>query len=380
MMKKTLVLVVDRDDDFGVKGGIDTPVIGIEGCSVAATALGMADPEDSDTNALYAAISIYRETLNEGNTEVEVALIGGNEKVGHRSDAAIVDELEIVIKKLSPDRVILVGDGAEDEYVYPIISSRVPIDSVKKVYVKQAPGLEGTVYIISKIMEDPSKRKRFLAPLGWLIVLISLLFIASPLWDVLNNGSPFSTITSTMIFLLIGLFLLLYGYNIPEYFSLWRTKWIARIRAGSVTVSFVLISVVFFLVGLIVGYLSLSDVYIPSVFVGVLWFISNALWLIVFAFLIYQVGDLVDIYISSKKIKLSFIFGSINIVAIGLIATGALDIVLAYFDMGMKNSGLFAMELIAGICLALLSAVLQHYMKGALETSEETKDAEADAA
>jgi hypothetical protein len=87
----------------------------------------------------------------------------------------------------------------------------------------------------------------------------------------------------------------------------------------------------------------------------------------------------VDVYISTKKIKLSFIIGSINLVAIGLIATGALDIVLAYFDMGMKNNGLFAMELIAGICLALISALMQHRMKGAIEAADSSKDADADA-
>ncbi|MDR0309422.1 MAG: DUF373 family protein, partial [Candidatus Methanoplasma sp.] len=188
-MKKTLVLVVDRDDDFGVKGKIETPVIGVEGCSVAATALGMADPEDSDINALYAAINIYREIIADGNTEVEVALIGGNEKVGYRSDAAIVDELEEVLRTTSPDRVILVGDGAEDEYVYPIVSSRIPIDSVKKVYVKQVPGLEGTVYIISKILEDSGKRKRFLAPIGWMIILLSLVFIVPALATNLSDLS-----------------------------------------------------------------------------------------------------------------------------------------------------------------------------------------------
>ncbi|MCL2032526.1 MAG: DUF373 family protein [Methanomassiliicoccaceae archaeon] len=379
-MKKTLVLVVDRDDDFGVKGGIETPVVGVEGCSVAATALGVADPEDSDVNALYAAISIYREIKAEGNTEVEIALIGGNEKVGHRSDAAIVDELEEVLKMISPDRVILVGDGAEDEYVYPIVSSRIPIDSVKKVYVKQAPGLEGTVYILSKILEDPGKRKRFLAPIGWIIILIMLLFIVPPIASALGDGTAPSNITSPLVVFLIGVFILLYGYNIPEWLSLWRVKWMARIRSGSVTVSFVLISLLFFLIGMVAGYLSLGEIYIPSFFLGALWFISNALWLVIFSILAYQIGDMVDQYISAKKIKISFIIGSINIVAIGLIATGALDVVLAYFDMGLKSNAVFAAELIGGIILALMSALLQHRMKGAIKAAENTKDADADAA
>jgi putative membrane protein len=36
-MDRKLVLVVDRDDDFGVKAGIDTPVIGYGDCMKAAS-------------------------------------------------------------------------------------------------------------------------------------------------------------------------------------------------------------------------------------------------------------------------------------------------------------------------------------------------------
>ncbi|MDR1690779.1 MAG: DUF373 family protein [Candidatus Methanoplasma sp.] len=380
MMKKTLVLVVDRDDDFGVKGNVDTPVIGVEECSVAATSLGISDPEDSDINALFAAINIYKEIKEEGNNEVEVALIGGNVKVGHRSDAAIVDELEEVLKVVSPDRVILVGDGAEDEYVYPIISSRIPIDSVKKVYVKQAPGLEGTVYILSKILEDPAKRRRFLAPVGGLIVLITLFYLIPPFMSFAGEGIPLSDVTTPFVVFLIGMFILLYSYNASDWLTKWKNKWVSRIRSGSITVSFTLISILFLLAGLIVGYFSLGEVYIPSLFRGFLWFVSNALWLMIFALLIYQVGDLMDMYMSTKKIKLSFIIGSINIVALGLIVTGGLDILLANFGMGITNSALFALELIAGVSLAVLSALLHRHMKGAIEAADSTRDADADVA
>jgi putative membrane protein len=379
-MKKTLVLVVDRDDDFGVKGNVETPVIGVVECSVAATALGMVDPEDSDVNALFAAINIYREIKDEGNNEVEVALIGGNAKVGHRSDAAIVDELEQVLAEVSPDRVILVGDGAEDEYVYPIVSSRVPIDSVKKVYVKQAPGLEGTVYIISKILEDPAKRRRFLAPIGLIIVLITLVYTIPPFISFFNEGTPLSNATTPFVFFLIGAFIMIYGYNLAEWLAVRRVKWTERIRTGSLSVSSFLVSLLFVFLGIIMGYLSLSDLYIPSIYGGVLWFISNALWLLIFALLIYQVGDLVDIYISTKKIKLSFIIGSINIVAIGLIATGTLDILLGYANMGVQSTAVFGLELVAGVALAFISALLQRRMKGAIEAAETNKGADEDAA
>ena len=168
-VKKTLVLAVDRDDDYGVKANVETPIIGFDQCRDAAVSRGVVDPEDSDVNGLFAALNIYRE-LSEDGRDVEVALICGDKKVGHISDSVVIDELEAVLKEVQPDRVILVGDGAEDEYVYPIVSSRVPIDSVKKVYVKQAPGLEGAFYIVSRMLNDYEKRKRFLAPLGYLMI------------------------------------------------------------------------------------------------------------------------------------------------------------------------------------------------------------------
>ncbi|MDD2533025.1 MAG: DUF373 family protein, partial [Candidatus Methanomethylophilaceae archaeon] len=109
-MKKTLILVVDRDNDFGMKGGVQTPAIGIEAALRASMSLGVSDPEDSDVNALFAAINIYNDLEKDRN--VEIALICGDQRVGPRSDAAIVDELEEVIEKVRPDRAILVGDGA----------------------------------------------------------------------------------------------------------------------------------------------------------------------------------------------------------------------------------------------------------------------------
>ena len=184
-MGKTLVLVVDRDDDFGVKGKVNTPVVGVQNCLDAATSFGIADPEDSDLNALYAAISVCLELQEDGH-EADVALICGDEKVGHRSDLALVAQLSEVLEQIEPDSVVLVGDGAEDEYIYPIISSRAHVDSVRKVYVKQAPGLEGTFYIVTKMLSDPDKRKRFLVPLGVVIAMLALFFLLGPDTDILR--------------------------------------------------------------------------------------------------------------------------------------------------------------------------------------------------
>ena len=50
---KTLILNIDRDDDFGRKADIKSPILGIKNNINAANKLGMADPEDSDLNAIF---------------------------------------------------------------------------------------------------------------------------------------------------------------------------------------------------------------------------------------------------------------------------------------------------------------------------------------
>ena len=45
---KILVLCVDRDDDIGSKGGLETPIVGRSSCINAGIRLAIEDPEDPD--------------------------------------------------------------------------------------------------------------------------------------------------------------------------------------------------------------------------------------------------------------------------------------------------------------------------------------------
>ncbi|MCP8318953.1 MAG: DUF373 family protein, partial [Candidatus Methylarchaceae archaeon HK01B] len=63
---KLLVLSVDRDDDIGVKAKVKTPVIGRDACIEAATKLSIADPEEADANAIFAAVKQYNELVSKG--------------------------------------------------------------------------------------------------------------------------------------------------------------------------------------------------------------------------------------------------------------------------------------------------------------------------
>lgn len=361
-MKKTLVLVVDRDDDFGVKGKVNTPVIGVQNCLDAATAFGIADPEDSDLNALFAAVSVCLEIQEDGH-EADVALICGDEKVGHRSDLALVAQLEEVLDEIEPDSVVLVGDGAEDEYIYPIISSRAHVDSVRKVYVKQAPGIEGSFYIITKMLSDPGKRKRFLVPLGLIIVLLSLFFI-TPALMVYSTDHDINTLASmsgALAFFFIGFVIILYGYNVAERYEEFRRNLISSLAGDTTRLIFLCISVCIVVIMAAWNYIELGDLYITSVIQWWLYFVTSMIWPVIIAIMVYIVGAAIQEYQTRRVIRLSIVFGSVGIMSLGLVGIGLLDMISYFAEMSVSVE-LAVAEIAAGVALSILSSFVKDRM------------------
>ena len=206
-MTRTLVITVDRDNDLGLKTAIRGPVVGRKQVLTAALKLGIADPEESDTNAILGALHQHdnlAETKSESD-EVEIAILTGDEKVGVRSDRAIAAQLEEVVTEFQPDQAILVTDGAEDESVMPIIQSQVRIDHVQKIIVKQSKGIEGTYYYIVKALEDPKWRAKMLVPLGAIMAIFGFgVMLPDTLGGIVIGSLP----------LIFGLFILSKGLGI----------------------------------------------------------------------------------------------------------------------------------------------------------------------
>ena len=206
-MVRTLVITVDRDNDLGVKAGIRGSVVGRRQVLTAALRLGTADPEESDTNAILGALHQH-DLLAEGaepNDEVEIAILTGDERVGIKSDRNIAQQLEDVISEFQPDRGILVTDGMEDESVLPILTSRLSIDHVEKIIVRQSKGIEGTYYYIAKAIEDPRWRARLLVPIAVFMMILGLGMI-------LPNG----TVIIGAMPLLVGVYLLFKGLGAED--------------------------------------------------------------------------------------------------------------------------------------------------------------------
>ena len=173
----------------------------------AALRLGIADPEESDTNAILGALhqhDLIAENADP-NDEVEIAILTGDERGGVKSDRNIAQQLEDVIAEFQPDRGILVTDGMEDESVLPILTSRLSIDHVEKIIVRQSKGIEGTYYYIAKAIEDPRWRARLLVPISIFMMILGLGMIL-PGGGALIGAMP----------LLLGVYLLFKGLGAED--------------------------------------------------------------------------------------------------------------------------------------------------------------------
>jgi len=186
--KRIFILCVDRDGDLGAKGGVKTPVVGREENLNAAVALALRDPEEPDANAIFEAVRIYDRLQGEGKSEevFEIATISGSELGWVEADRKIVAELSELLGSFPANEVILVTDGYSDEAVLPLVESRVPVSSVRRIVVKHSQSIEETAALFTRylkmIMENPRYSRIALGLPGLLFLILGILSIFNLLY------------------------------------------------------------------------------------------------------------------------------------------------------------------------------------------------------
>ena len=128
---RLLVICVDRDDDIGVKAGVVTPVIGRNACIDAAQRLALEDPEDADSNSIFAAVKTFEDLISKGY-QAEVAIVAGTQNKGVQGDEKIISQVKTLATQFSANGAVIVSDGEDDESVIPIIQNVLPISFCKK--------------------------------------------------------------------------------------------------------------------------------------------------------------------------------------------------------------------------------------------------------
>ena len=173
-VSKLLVICVDRDDDVGEKTGIQTPVVGRNACIEAAQRLALEDPEDADTNSIFAAIKTFEDLISRGY-EAQVVTVTGVKNRGVKADEKIASEIRSVLQKFSANGAVIVSDGEDDESVIPVIQNVLPVISVQRVVMKVSRSVEYSYAVFGKYLKmiayDSKYSKFFLGVPGILLLI-----------------------------------------------------------------------------------------------------------------------------------------------------------------------------------------------------------------
>ena len=356
--ERTLVLCVDRDDDLGFKAKIDGPIVGREACLHAATSLALADPEDSDVNAIFETIKLHDELIERGE-EVAVAVICGNHMNLLEGDRRVASSLDAILSATGSTSCIIVTDGAEDEYVLPIIQSRVPVSSVRRVVVNQMPNLEGTYYILRRLLDDPKVSKIVLVPVGLAMLLYAVGYLL---------GYPEGA--TIVVVGVIGTYLLFKGMGIDEVFEYLITSLKTSLHGGRFTFVSYIAALLLGIVGIILGLISLLDYYTSSgIFFQVLAFIYGAIAWFIAAGLVASVGKIIDVFLNEREAIQRVIALPFFVLAIGAIAYGASTYILSTvsdisgFPVGSTDGVKYIIfATIGGLFCAFFGVYLQSFL------------------
>jgi putative membrane protein len=361
----TLVLCVDRDDDIGFKGSIESPVIGRGACLKAANTLALADPEDSDVNAIFQAVKIYDELAAKGET-VEVALVSGDHMHmldGDRKIAAAVDRL---VKETAASGCIVVTDGAEDEFVIPIVQSRVPVSGIQRVIVSQLPNLEGTYYIFKKFFNDPKVARLVLVPLGLLLLIYPIAYFLG------QTGLALVIVVGT-----IGAYLLYRGFGIDDVFRGFGDA--LRTSATRARFSFVtyIAGILLVIIGVVMGLMDILIYYTEAgILLDILLFVYGSVLWFGLAGIVASVGIVIDNYFHDRSSLSRVIIFPFFMGAVALITYGASIYALAVSNVpNFPTDAASALSYIlygtiGGLAVAFAGVAIQHLINRYLKPVE----------
>ena len=344
---KTLVLCVDRDDDLGAKTGIKGPLIGRDDNLAAAMKLGIADPEDSDVNALLAAVAVYDDLVKQG-ADAEIATICGDVRVGSASDLVLTQQLDQVLEEVRPGRAFLVSDGAEDEAFAPILGSRIHVDHVRRVFVRQSAAAQSMYYQAARQLKNPKVRRKVLAPLGFVLFAFGWVYFFNPL-----AASAFAIILAGLYLIAISL-----PFNslrdvldrIGQSYASVRSS----VSSGDLSIFFSVSAVILLFVGVFFG-LDLASRSSRGLVDQFLSFLIGALWWWVLAALLFEGGAVATAYLKHGRAPRHVLAVAGTFVALGLLVVGTvqfLRIILVGWDPAPTLPLIYV-----SIALALLLAV-----------------------
>ncbi|MFQ5975144.1 MAG: DUF373 family protein [Candidatus Hydrothermarchaeales archaeon] len=354
---KILVLCIDRDADIERKIGEKGPIYGIENLLDVATRLGLEDPTESDTNSLFETIKLGKKFEEEGRLAT-IAVLTGSEYVGIESDLELSKQLDEVLSKYDVDSTVIVTDGAEDEYILPIIESKTNVIALKRVIVKQAQRLESTYYILldflKDIANDPKLSRLFLGLPG--IAFLLYMLLGQRGWRLIVG--------------VVGVFLLIKGFSLEGQVEKLYDDLKSSFKTGKISFFTYVVAVLIGIVGILGGYDELLEGLkngSTTTLVGISHFIGGSLNLLMIAAIVALIGKSIDALIEGRKIGKYLVWG-VFVAALYFIIAGIGKLILN--EEGLAE---FAMRIIVGLALSLFAILTRRETKKRSKAAVQSK-------
>jgi putative membrane protein len=306
------------------------------------------------------AVKIYDELTARGE-DASIAVIAGNHLHMIDGDRRIAAALEQVVQETQATNCILVSDGAEDEYVVPIIQSKIPVSSITRVIVNQMPNLEGTYYILKKLFDDPKISRMIFIPFGLAMLLYASAYLL---------GYPD---TATFIVVgVIGCYLLYKGFGFDEIVH--GVIDALRISLSRGKFSFITYSatILLIIIGFTIGFTNILKYYSADSTNGILLYLMTFIygsieWLIV-AGLVTSIGVIIDVYINERETLGKVIVFPFFVTALGLILYGASVFIIIQNSVpdfpltATVAQSAILYTTVLGIMSAVLGVVIQYFV------------------
>jgi len=302
----TLVVCLYRGPSFPE---VEPPVVGRAAVERLVTTAGVDDPEDSRVNCLLEGLRLEREMDDE---TVLAVLSGTGEGVG--ADREIAAQVDQLVAEYDPDSAVVIVDSAEDERLVPIVESRVPVDAVDRVVIRQARDIESTYYLLKQFLADEELRKTILVPVG--LALLAFPALLAVFEDV--------TVAIGAIAAVVGLFLLYKGLNIASLLVDASEGVRDALYDGQVSLVTYVVAAGLALVGIFVGLLGVSslDTRTSGELILVAQFVHDAVPWLTGAALIASAGRLLDEFIRDDELGTAYINLPFIAVAVGVAVRG----------------------------------------------------------
>lgn len=300
----TLVLCVDRGGAFDH----ETPVVGEEGVVDLVTTAGIDDPEDSRVNCLLETLRVSQDVRGDCNDAIAAVVSGTGESVNIDRDVA--RQVDDLVDEYDPQSAVVVVDSAEDEIAVPIIESRLRVDAVDRVIVRQARDIESTYYLLKQFLSDEELRSTVLIPLGATL-------LAVPIIVTLTNSV---TAVVSVVAAVIGVFFLYKGLGIDDLLA--RVPGAVReaFYSGQVSLVTYVVGTGLALIGLFAGAITVSAM-TPGLLMAITFVYASVPWLALAA-LTASTGRLFDELLTNDHIPSAFLNVPFGIVAVGLVVRG----------------------------------------------------------